>query len=142
MGAPPIDWEDFDPVHIDKKLSEKGTFDNYRVLFWQSSEGAYTPRRIVIYAAGKGWKFVGAKEQDSSDMILYHKAYRAIADTFFKSRPENKSAPQWFNGTGVLYEFRYFLQVPNSRKVKLFQSEVLVSSDESKMCVYPLLDGS
>jgi hypothetical protein len=142
LDAPPLDWENFDPAHIDNTLSEKGALGSYRVIFWQSSPDSYTRARIVYYATSKGWTFTGEAQQDSSEMLFYHQAYRAIVDTVFKSQPKNKPAPAWFNTTCIIYQFKYLHREQDRRKNKIYHSEVMVSSDGSKMCVYPLLDDS
>jgi hypothetical protein len=141
MGARPVDWEDFDPIHIDNNLSEKGLLNGYRVIFWQNVKGSYSEGEIVNYAAGKGWTLEGTEKRDSTDLACYQDTYRVIVDTVFKSHKKRES-PQWFKGGGIWYKFKFVQRASKKYPPKAYRSDVFVSADQSEMCVYPLLDDS
>jgi len=141
-GAPPLDWDNFDAVHINKSLSKKDPFDNYSVIFWQNKKGSYTRQKLADYAFAHGWRLAEIERLDSLDARLYNGIVTVIVDTLFKSSNKNKEQPDWFRNGVTLYKFGVPGQKVKKGSHKPFHSAVFVSMDESSACAYPIMDDS
>ena len=141
MGPPPLDWESFDPAHIDNKLSKKGPLGDFAIIFWQNTKGTYTARRLSDYAYSKGWRTLADTIlMDSIGTRFYDLFVNSIVDTLSGKMNKHVEFPAWFKQGGRMYKF-YFLRKTNG-KDSTYQSTVLVSRDESSACVYPIMDDS
>jgi len=133
-GAPVIFWGEFDPLHIDKVLSEKGPLDGYRVIFWQSNKGAYKPGNIDLFLADKGWKYAGMEKADTGEMKFIHKNFGLIADDVGGKR--KRVWPSWFKDSCMVYEFVPVGTAVKSISLKTPMHHIFANPDASKLCVY------
>ena len=141
-GAPPLDWDNFDAAHIDRSLSKKDPFNNYSIIFWQSTKGCYTRQKLANYAFVHGWRLAEIVRLDSLDARLYNGIVVGIVGTLFKPANKNKVQPDWFRNGVTLYKFGVPGQKVKKGFHKPYHSAELVSMDESSACVYPIMDDS
>jgi hypothetical protein len=141
-GAPSLDWDEFDPGHIDKTLSKKSPLGDYSVIFWQYTKGSYTRQKLANYVVGHHWMLVDSEKLDSASARLYEGIVVGIVNTLFNPVNKNHPPTDWFKSGVILYKFGFMRSSDKKAPPKWFHSEVLVSPDESKMSVYPIMDDS
>jgi hypothetical protein len=122
-------WDEFDSGHIDQKFSQKGPIGNYRLIVLQNEKGYYSQKKIVDFAASKGWKL---DETGYKDTMARH----IVREIIMGINPvKTNNYPAWLMGNNTYYVFH--ADVPSKDgKTKHFNNLAIVSADESALCGY------
>jgi hypothetical protein len=134
MTAPSLNWENFDPGHIDKKLSEKDGNDGYKIIIWQSAKGAFSKDTIDSYATGKHWVLANEGDRDEASISWFDSAYQ---EAMKAGQPDRESTPPFSFNKGTVYTYTFITSTWVLGKSKVWKVYLWVSEDEDRMCVLP-----
>jgi len=132
--APQLNWEKFDPAHIDKNLSKKGGLYGYRIIIWQSGKGSFSRDTLDSYATGKHWVLASEGDKDQSSISWFNSAYQEVMKAVQPGRQQE--LPFSFD-KGTVYTYTYITNTLLPGKSKIWKVYLWVSEDEDRMCVLP-----
>lgn len=135
MKAPSLHWEQFDPGHIDKRLSRKNAHHRYLVIFWKNAKGSYTSDALNDFVQKKHWDPDNDGDKGQAAMDWFSDLYQRTT----RSKGENKQADTTLSfDKGTLYVYTYITSTWIPGKSKITKSCIWVSADENNMCVLTL----